>query len=210
MAQSIHDIIRGPHYPLEHRYAGTVPWLGAVTRVFGGNETGLYLVSLAKDPESRECALAHHPLHRDRLRHWLLVRPELRLGGARPSVDELSEHLSKWWLPDEHVLYVGRTQVSLARRVHDYYRTLLGAAKPHAGGSWLKTLGCLDQLYVHLFVGDGSSACEHMALLNFHHGLSATTSERLPEALDRLPFANLQWADGPTKNHALTGMYGTV
>ncbi|MFN7913708.1 MAG: hypothetical protein U0Q55_00100 [Vicinamibacterales bacterium] len=210
MARSVRELIQSPPYAMEHRYAGTVPWLGAVTHSFGGDQTGLYVVSFAKDIDSHDGARPDCPLHPERVRHWLEVRPELRLDGARPNAAQLSGFLAHWWIPDEHVLYVGRTEASLRGRVHAYYGTALGAKKPHAGGCFLKTLDCLDRLYVHLFVGEGHSSYEHMALLNFRHGLSDETRAKLPDAIEQLPFANLRWAEGPAKSRALTGLYGDL
>lgn len=208
MALTVNEVIHGRDYHVDARYAGTVPWLGVVTDSVGGDKTGLYVVSLAKNPDSREGAMRECPIHLDRTQNWLDARPELTLRGQRPTAAELADYVASWWIPDEHVLYIGRTTDSLRKRVHAYYRTLLGAKGPHAGGSLLKTLRCLDGLYVHLYVGADDHAAEHMALLNFHRGLSEEARTRIPEPSRQLPFANLRWQEGPTKSHELKDWRG--
>lgn len=54
-----------------------------------------------------------------------------------------------FWPGDEVVAYIGLAGTSLRKRVGRYYRTPLGARRPHAGGWWLKTLTVLDDLWVH-------------------------------------------------------------
>ncbi|MBK7369393.1 MAG: hypothetical protein IPJ04_16285 [Candidatus Eisenbacteria bacterium] len=210
MALTVNEVIHGRDYHVDARYAGTVPWHGVVTDALGGAEKGLYVVSLAKHPDSREGALPDGPIHLDRVQNWLDVRPGLTLNGTRPSAADLAKYVASWWIPDEHVLYIGRTKDSLRNRVHAYYGTLLGAKGPHAGGSFLKTLGCLDRLHVHLFVGPGDQASEHMALLNFHRALSEESKKRIPAATHQLPFANLRWPEGKSKAAALKGWKGPL
>ena len=210
MALTVNGVIHGRDYHVDARYAGTVPWLGAVTDTKGGAEKGLYVVSLAKDPDSSEGAVFGCPIHLERIQAWLDARPELTLHGKRPSSAELAQFVARWWIPDEHVLYIGRTGDSLRTRVHAYYKTMLGADGPHAGGSFLKTLGCLDRLYVHLYVGSGDQASEHMALLNFHRALSEASRQSIPAAQHQLPFANLRWPEGTSKAAELKDWKGPL
>lgn len=50
--------------------------------------------------------------------------------GRRPSQPEQAERLSRFWLPDEHVVYIGLVVTSIRKRIRQYYRTGIGASKP--------------------------------------------------------------------------------
>jgi len=136
---------------------------------------------------------------------WLRVRPELRLDGKRPSEEELIERLASFWLPDEPVLYIGLTRRSLRKRVNEYYKTPLGARKPHAGGHFLKTLGSIDGLFVHSSACASPAAAEDSMLEAFCSGISASSRQRIRDPDHPFPFANLEWPQGTRKRHGLTG-----
>ena len=67
------------------------------------------------------------------------------------SVLTLKDRLDKFWLPDENILYIGKTDCvgGLKKRIGQYYSTEIGERKPHAGGHWIKTLNILNELFVH-------------------------------------------------------------
>ena len=99
---------------------------------------GVYAVALTDDPTSTAAARETAPLDRVALDHLLTVRPELRMNLAPPDADDLIERIGGLWLPDEVVLYLGLAGTSLRTRVGQYYKTPLGARRPHAGGWWLR------------------------------------------------------------------------
>lgn len=105
--------------------------------------SGIYVVALTDDPAAIEGTHDRAPLRKQALESLLDVRPELRLDGRRPHADELAARLASYWLADETAVYVGLA-TPLRSRVRSYYRTPLGAKRPHAGGWWLKTLAVLD------------------------------------------------------------------
>jgi len=73
---------------------------------------------------------------------WALLRGDY---GRRPSADAFAARIASFWLPDEPIVYIGLA-TSLRSRVSGFYRTPIGARRPHAGGWLLKTLSILDRL----------------------------------------------------------------
>ncbi|MDQ6838371.1 MAG: hypothetical protein M3137_08600 [Actinomycetota bacterium] len=149
---------------------GAVRW----NTTLGETGPGNYIVALTKDAHTLTGTLPDCPLNHGQLGHLLDVRPELRLAGSRPSVDELAALLQAFWMPDEVVLYIGLAGTSLRKRVGQYYRTPLGAKRPHAGGWWLKTLSVLGGVWVHYAPNPENDRAEVAMLQRFSTGLSTT------------------------------------
>jgi hypothetical protein len=168
-------------------------------------DPGVYVVVLTDDPESVEGALSACPLSTQAVEGLLEVRSELRMDGVRPSADSLAERIASFWLPDEVVLYVGLAGTSLANRLDQYYRTPLGARRPHAGGYFLKFLSVLPDLYVHYASTPDPGGVEDRMLAAFCTNVSEEAKERLRDSAHPFPFANLEWPAGIRKNHGLTG-----
>jgi hypothetical protein len=111
------------------------------------------------------------------------------------------------------VLYVGLasprkrrpTHGELAKRVGDYYRSSLGARSPHSGGWPLKTLSCLNELYVHYAFCGEEVAAEHAALACFASRVSQVSRAALHDPVNVMPFANLEFPKGTAKAHGITG-----
>jgi hypothetical protein len=110
---------------------------------------GVYLLSLTSSRDRVGRVLPHCPVSAAALDALLEACPDLRLDGEVPDRDALARRLASYWLPDECVLYIGLAGQPLRTRLRQYYRTPLGATKPHRGGWWLKTLCALDELWVH-------------------------------------------------------------
>lgn len=186
------------------RHEGCVCWETPVPL----SGPGIYLVGLDKDPSRLAKTLPDASISLDWIDQLLRVRPELRLDGRRPSGAELARRLAGFWIPDETVLYVGVARTSVRARVGAYYRTLLGARRPHAGGWFLKTLANLQSLYVHYAVAANPLHSEDAALGAFVANGSDTTRKRLHDATRPLPFANLEWPQGLRKLHGIRGACG--
>jgi hypothetical protein len=180
---------------------GVVQWGSPVPT----NEKGVYIVASTSRADSRAAPGARCPLDLKALRQWLEVRPELRMDGKRPSPDALGRRIAEFWLPDEPILYVGLTTRSLRSRVNEYYKTPLGARKPHAGGHFLKTLKTLEQLHVHFARCAVPSEAEDLMLKAFCGAVSVSTLGRLRDSAHPFPFANLEWPRGTRKDHGLSG-----
>src|SRR5439155_16796454 len=110
---------------------------------------GIYVVAMARDPDTVEPTLTRCPIDMPSIEELLDVRPELLLDGKRPEASTLAERVAAFWLPDEAILYIGLAGSSLRQRVGAYYQAPLGARSPHAGGYFLKLLANLHDLSVH-------------------------------------------------------------
>ena len=98
-------------------------------------------------------------------------------------------------------MYVGLAGTSLRTRVRDYYKTPLGARRPHAGGWFLKTLSNINDLYVHYAQTDTPNAVEDKMLRAFCAGVSERARAALHDPAHPFPFANLEWPPGFRKAH---------
>jgi hypothetical protein len=107
------------------------------------------------------------------------------------------------------VVYIGLA-TSLRGRVGGYYRTPLGAMKPHAGGWWLKTLAVLDQLWVHYAPTPDFKNAEKKMLKTFADAVSPQTRAALHDQERVMPFANLRGCDNLVKRHGITGATGEM
>ena len=185
---------------------GGVPWGKRVPEM----GPGVYIVALTGDSKARVPTLETCPISAEAVEHLLETRPELRLDGVRPDADELAARVSGFWLPDEVILYIGLAGTSVSKRVGQYYRTPLGARKPHAGGWFLKLLACLDQLTVHFAACDDPATAESMMLRAFCGDVSEETREALVDPGHPFPFANLEWPPGTRKRHGILGAKGEM
>lgn len=137
------------------------------------------------------------------VRHWLEHVPSLMLDGERPTAEEIAKRLHEFWLPNEPVLYVGRSPKQIGARINSMYATILGDTRPHSGGHWLKTLSVLPELRIWWAETDAHEEYEdallaEIASRNAPLGRDAAAGELLP-------FANLITADGVPKAHGLVG-----
>lgn len=185
--------------------AGVVRWGAPVPEA----AQGVYVVALADDGSSSTAAVAA-PLCRAALERLLAVRRELQLDRAAADVDELVERLASFWLADEVVVYIGLAGQPLRTRVGQYYRTPLGARKPHAGGWWLKTLSVLDELWVHYAPTPEFQAAEKQMLRAFADAVSPASRDDLHDRERVMPFANLRGFDDRIKQHGITGATGDL
>jgi hypothetical protein len=195
--------------------AGVVRWGAppALPRPANGLATGMYVVALTERPDSTDGALADAPISARAVAELLAVRPELRLDGARPTVEQLAARLGGFWFPDEVVVYIGLAgprkprpaQGELANRVGEYYSTPLGASSKHRGGWPLKTLACLSDLYVHYAYCDDMDIAETAGIRRFASHVSDGTRAQLYDSVRVMPFANLEFPKGNRKGHGIRG-----
>jgi hypothetical protein len=169
---------------------------------------GVYIVALTGDVEANLPVLETCPISEEAVELLLETRPELRLDGERPDAKALSARVSGFWLPDEVILYIGLAGTSLRKRVGQYYRTPLGARKPHAGGWFLKLLSVLDGLTVHFTVCGEPDTAESQMIRAFCDSVSEETRAMALDPDHPFPFANLEWPPGVRKRHGITGAKG--
>ncbi len=135
------------------------------------------------------------------VRRWIEHVPLLALDGARPAPPDVAQRLHEFWLPDEPVMYIGRSPRQIGARINSMYATELGDTRPHSGGHWLKTLSVLPDLRIWWAETDAHEEYEdallaEIAARNAYLGRDATVGALLP-------FANLMATDGVPKAHGL-------
>jgi hypothetical protein len=141
------------------------------------------------------------------LSRWIEAAPQMRLDNAAPTVDLLSDRLGDFWLPDESILYIGKA-TALRGRIGEYYRTPLGARRPHAGGHWIKALSILEDTFVHFAVCAEPEVAEQDLLSAFVASVSSETRRALRDPEHPFPFANLEFPPGVRKRHGIAKARG--
>jgi hypothetical protein len=186
---------------------GVVRWGGQV----GDTRSGVYAVALTDEPDALN-VLSAAPIAKSAIERLLAVRPGLTLDGRRPSEAELAERIAGFWLPDETIVYIGLA-TSLRSRVRSFYRTPVGAKRPHSGGWFLKTLANLESLYVHFAcVGEYDDA-EAAMLEGFVAAVSPTARAEIADPEHPWPFGNLELRRGGRKirkRHGIKGARGEL
>jgi transcription elongation factor GreA len=173
---------------------GPVHW-GNPVRVGG---PGVYIVELAAPLKSA-------PVDHQVVGQWIERVPGLTLDGARPTARELAVRLGEFWLPDETVVYIGMTNLSIGGRVAAFVKTPLGDRRPHAGGHWLKTLTVLPDLRVWWAPTSAPEEYEDALLSGFAQAVSLAARAGLRDASVVLPFGNLQTTTNERKQHGIRG-----
>jgi transcription elongation factor GreA len=133
---------------------------------------------------------------------WLERVPALTVDGGRPTTNALARRLAEFWLPDEQIVYVGRSRRAIGARIAALYATPLGDDRPNAHGHWLKTLLQLSHARIWWAATDAQEEYED-ELLN-----RIADRQELADGLGRtlgLPFANLVRTTGEAKAHGLAG-----
>ena len=173
---------------------GPVRW-GNPVRVGG---PGIYIVEL---PGTLKAAPIDHTL----VAAWIERVPTLTLDNARPTQRELAVRMGEFWLPDETVLYIGMTNLSIGGRVAELVKTPLGDRRPHAGGHWLKTLTVVPDLRIWWASTAAPEEYEDALLSAFAERVPDAGRAALRDSSVVLPWANLQAATDERKQHGIKG-----
>lgn len=88
------------------------------------------------------------------------------------------EYENQRWLRNEPILYIGKADRSVQKRVGQFYRHECGSKSPHAGGQILLLLSCLSGLWVYYSPADYPRGGELRMLRAFEDNVG------------QLPFAN--------------------
>ena len=118
----------------------------------------------------------------------------MRVDGEPATAHDVARRLESFWLPNEPILYVGRSARAIGPRVASIYATPLGDSKPYSGGHWLKTLSALRDLRVWW--------ADTAAHEKYEDALLTTIAERND---GQLPFANLVSMSKEFKVHGIAG-----
>ncbi len=166
------------------------------------SDSGVYVVSLTNSLDSCQGSLSEPPLAEVEFQRWLDVCPNMTLDDKKPNVRLLMDRVSRFWIPDEVILYVGKA-TELSTRLPDYYRTSIGKRSPHSGGFFLKLLSNLEKLWVHYAVCKNPESAEDRMLRRFCESVSQGSRRALHDHAHPFPFANLEWPKGTYKEHGL-------
>jgi len=166
--------------------------------------SGVYLLSLSRSLNTYDGKLVTAPLAIAEFGNWLKACPRLTLDGVRPNAQDLMKRVAQFWHPDEVILYMGLAK-SLSRRLGQYYRTPVGARRPHSGGFFLKLLSDLDHLWVHYALCPNPKLAEDRMLRRFCNNVSDESKDALFDPKHPFPFANLEWPRNVRKVHRLRG-----
>jgi transcription elongation factor GreA len=145
------------------------------------------------------------PIDITAVKAWIERVPGLRLDGERPTPTQLAQRLAASWLPQQTVVYVGRTAKSLSARAASLFGTPLGDRKPHPGGHWLWTLAGRDQLRIWWAETQSPEEYEDGLFDAIAADLEPDVAERLRASGPVLPWANLTSATGEPKRTGITG-----
>jgi len=151
--------------------------------------------------------MANIAFNNTQMRLWMNA-PSMTLNSKKPFIDELQKQLSKFWILDESIFYIGKAEKqSLQTRVSQFYRHKVGKRSPHKGGYWLKLLVDLSNYYIHILPTENSHEIEEQMLQYFIENVSDKAKMKLIDKELCLPFANLQLRSGVIKKHGLKNHY---
>ena len=156
------------------------------------NKSGVYIVSLSKDPGKNCGALNSAPIEIKTVEKWSRVCGLELDKDPNSSAKAIAQRLSEFWLPDESILYIGQTSRPLSSRLSEYYKHQLGDSKPHCGGHWLKALSNLSSVFVHYAETRVPEKVEQCLIEAFVNGVSSSTKNILRDKTHPFPFANLE------------------
>jgi transcription elongation factor GreA len=159
---------------------------------------GVFVIELA-------APISTPPIELTRVGKWIERLATLTLDGSRPTSKALAARLGSFWLASQTVLYIGSSELSVARRIDAMRRTELGDRKPYAGGHWLKTLRNLDSVRVWWAATSATEEYEDALFDAFAATIRDVERLALHDREVVLPFANLRRGDGRRKGTGLTG-----
>jgi hypothetical protein len=160
------------------------------------------MIALIDDADDLTATLPGCPLDRAALDELDRVCPQLMLDGAPTTAVVVGQRIASFWIADEVAVYIGRTGQPVAKRVSQYYRTSIGAQRPHKGGWWIKMLRVLPELWVHWARTPNDIDAEDAMLSHFAAHLSPAARAALP-AGPVTPFANLIDGNNHRKVHGI-------
>jgi len=175
-------------------------------------EEGLYIVSLSDDPDSNRGSMQDPPISQAIIEAWIKKVNGFELDKVvTRDVQAVIARLSKFWLPDESIIYIGKAPkrgsgTGLGKRVQEFYSTDFGERRPHAGGHWIKALSILKDTSVYFVACENPGEIELDMLNYFCENVSPKTRRLLRDPELALPFGNLQLNPGQIKMHGLGKM----
>ena len=116
------------------------------------NSSGVYVVSLSDNPNENNNCEELIPVCETTIENvWLKNASKMTIDGQKANTENIKIFLSEFWLPEENILYIGRTKRKLRVRVGEYYRHQIGKSKPHSGGSgYMPLVSVVKHLFIML------------------------------------------------------------
>jgi transcription elongation factor GreA len=137
------------------------------------------------------------------VRRWVEHVPDMLVDRQLASGPDIARRLETFWLPNEPILYVGRSARAIGQRVVQMFATPLGDAKPYSGGHWLQALSVVRDLRIWWAETEAHEEYEDALLAAVAGRVSADAKAALPDPNVVLPFANLATAAGERKSHGI-------
>ena len=137
-----------------------------------------------------------------KIENWIEKVIGIEMDSHNPSSIELKSRLSSFLYPDETILYIGQTGHSVRTRLNQFYSHILGNAKPHRGGHWLKTLTDIENLDIYWLPTNDPEITEDKMLEYFAANLSPESKALIYDPLCPIPFANLKFGN-KIKKHSI-------
>lgn len=182
MTSTINSLLASVNIPL----MGQVQWGQKIP----SQEHGIYIIALTDDPNQNNNTFPQAPLDMAAIMAWLAHATEMTLDKQpHPTTAAIAQRLQQFWLPSETIIYIGKADQPLRKRVGDFYNHKLGRKGPHAGGHWLKTLSNINELQVYYAECDQAKQVETALLEQF-----------AANANNNIPFANLTYSGGRKKH----------
>ena len=125
---------------------------------------------------------------------------------AVATASDISARLAACWFVEEPIVYIGLASTSVRRRISQFYKTPIGARRPHAGGWFLKMLAADVRLWVHVAATPMPAAAETALLDAFGERLTPSSRRVAVDPDLPIPFANLERAKGQRKRHGIGGV----
>lgn len=168
---------------------------------------GVYIVSLSTNPKVN-VTVKYPVFNIDLLKKWIEDRGYFILDGIKCYAEDvglITNRLSKFWLPDENIIYIGKAS-NLHVRIGAFYRHKIGKKSPHAGGHWIKILQNIEELILYYIECDNCIDVEKRMFTIFGEQISEESQKLLFDKNILLPFANIKNEFGKNKNYGIDNM----
>lgn len=187
MAVSIHKLFSD----FNLNYSKPIKW----NEKFDAKFNGVYVIAKTNDPNTN---ITEHPkfgICEKSFGSWIKEATELKVNGKNQNgIDDITEHLTDFWNPNENILYIGQSSSKtnpIQKRVGQFYSHKLGQKGPHTGGYWLKLLNCLENTFVYYAAAKNPRDTEFKMLMKYIEYSTGKSFYELKNIGNYLPFANL-------------------
>lgn len=170
-------------------------------------EEGVYIVSLSSNPDEN-ITMKLPRFNIALLKEWIEKREYFILEGIKCHVDDvysITGRLSEFWIPNENILYIGKTS-NLHKRIKAFYNHKVGNRSPHAGGHWIKVLQNIEELFLYYIECDNCIGVEKKMFSVFGRQISKESRQMLFDKNILLPFANIKNEYGKNKDYRIDNM----